>query len=124
MNYKYYNPNPKSNSAGDCVVRMLCKVTGMPWVNAYISLVDRAISLGDMPSANHVWWAYLEDLGFKRHIIPNTCPYCYTIDDFAKDNPVGTFVVGTGTHVVAVENGNYYDTWNSGDEIPLFYFSK
>lgn len=80
--------------------------------------------LKDMPSANHVWESYLASKGFKRDMIEDTCPFCYTVKQFAHDNPQGVFLLATGTHVVAVENGNYYDAWDSGNEIPVYYWRK
>lgn len=77
-----------------------------------------------MPSSNHVWLNLLSKLGFKRHIIPDSCPFCYTIDQFCVDHQKGIFVVGTESHVVAVKNGYFYDSWNSGNEIPIFYLEK
>jgi len=78
----------------------------------------------DMPSSDSVWGTQLLHEGFKRTIIPNTCPYCYTIRDFCDEHPTGTYVLGTGTHAVAVIDGNYHDAWDSGDKVPLFYFRK
>ena len=121
MRYVKYNPNPIKKTAGDCVVRMLTIVTEESWEKCYSNLVLKGLEMGEMPSANVVWISYLRDLGFTRHSIPNTCPDCYTIKDFCADNPQGLFVVGTGSHVVAVYNGSYYDSWDSGDEIPIFY---
>jgi hypothetical protein len=46
----------------------------------------------------------------------------YTIRDFCRDHNKGTYILATGTHVVAVKNGDYIDTWDSGAEIPIFYF--
>jgi len=43
---------------------------------------------------------------------------------FCEDHPYGTYIVGTGTHAIACIDGNYYDTWDSGDESPLFYWKK
>ena len=80
--------------------------------------------MNDMPSSNAVWGAYLRTLGFKREAIPNTCPECYTVNDFCEDNPEGVFIVATGNHVVAVVDGDYYDTWDSGDELPIYYWRK
>ena len=77
-----------------------------------------------MPSANAVWGAYLRSQGFKRHIIPNTCPDCYTLNDFCEDHPNGMYIVALQNHVVAVNDGDYFDTWDSGEEMPLYYFSK
>jgi hypothetical protein len=44
--------------------------------------------------------------------------------DFAADNPIGTFVLGTGTHAICVKQGNYYDTADSGDEVPVYVWKK
>ena len=71
-----------------------------------------------------VWGAYLYSQGFKRAVIPNTCPDCYTVKDFCRDYQVGTFILGIGDHVVCVKDGDYYDAWDSGREVPVFYFRK
>ena len=78
----------------------------------------------DMPSANSVWGAYLQENGYKRKLLPDTCPSCYTVIDFCNDHPTGTYLLAIGSHVVAVENGNYYDSWDSGDELPIYYWEK
>lgn len=122
--FRYYNPNPIKNDASDCVVRTLCRVTGKTWAQQFLDLAEKSLEIGDMPSVNQVWIAYLRDLGFERSIIPNTCPDCYTIEDFCIDNPVGTFVVGTGTHVVCVCDGFLYDTWDSSEQVPLFFLRR
>ena len=47
---------------------------------------------------------------------------CYTVKRFCADNPELTGILATGTHVIAVANGNYYDTWDSGEEVPIYYW--
>ena len=103
---------------------MLCKVTGQTWAESYLALVEKGLIVGDMPSVNSTWISLLQDMGFKKYIIPDTCPDCYTIEDFCIDNPTGLYVVGTGTHVVCVEEGTLYDSWNSLGETPLFYLRR
>lgn len=78
----------------------------------------------DMPSSNEVWMKYLKQKGYRRFVIPDTCPSCYTIRQFCLDYPIGDYLVATGSHVVAVIDGNYYDTWDSGSEIPIYYFER
>lgn len=80
--------------------------------------------MGDMPSANQVWAEFLRSYGFVMTTIPNTCPACYTIRDFCIDNPRGLFVLGTGVHVVTVVDGDYYDSWDSGDVVPIYMFER
>ena len=48
----------------------------------------------------------------------------YTVRDFCEDNPLGTFVLAIHEHVVCVVDGDYYDSWDSGGEIPIYYWTK
>lgn len=124
MSYIYYNPNPRSIRVGDCTIRALSYVLNQSWDKTYLDLTDLGLKMCDMPSSNAVWGTYLKQNGFVRESIPNECPVCYTIIDFCKDHPYGLYVLATGTHVVACRNGNYYDTWDSGDEVPIFYWKR
>lgn len=124
MLYKYYNPNPRSIRVGDCSVRALSYALRQDWETTYRQLTDLGLKMGDMPSSNAVWGELLYRNGFKRYVIPNECPDCYRIIDFCNDNPFGLFVLATGSHVVAVNNGDYYDTWDSGDEVPIYYWKR
>lgn len=122
--YINYNSNPYGSRVGDCVVRAISTAMNMEWEDAYINLAFKGLMIGDMPSSNYVWGSYLKDSGYVREVIPYTCPNCYTVRDFCKEHPRGTFILGTGTHTVAVIDGDYYDTWDSGDEVPIYYYRK
>lgn len=124
MSYIYYNPNPLKLSVGDCTIRAISKVTGMDWKRAYLELLVQGYLMYDMPSSNRVWGELLKRFGFTQKLLPNTCPDCYTIKDFCNDFPTGIFVLGTGAHVIAVIDGNYYDSWDSGNEIPTYFFER
>lgn len=122
----YYNPNPDKKTVGDCVIRAL--TLAFPdhnsWENIYADLTMLGHFEHDMPNSNSVWGLYLTMNGYVREIIPDTCPDCYTINDFANEHPYGTYILATGSHVVGVVNGNYYDTSDSGREVPIYYFRK
>ena len=118
------NKNPLNKRVGDCVIRAISTTENTDWDDTFLDLMLKSFEMKDIPSSNYVWSAFLKDLGYSRYVIPNTCPNCYTIRDFANENPVGTFILATGTHVVAVKDGNYFDTWDSGDEVPIYYFEK
>lgn len=120
--YIHYNPNPVGRKTTDCVIRAIAKAFGYDWDTAFDEITEQARDLYDMPDANHVWGLYLERNGFVKRAIPYTCPDCYTVRDFCRDHPLGLYVIGTGKHVVTAVDGDYYDTWDSGDEVPAYFF--
>ena len=124
MAYINYNPNPRRKLVGDCVIRAISKTLNKEWEDTYLEIVMKGYMMYDMPSSNDVWGTYLHENGFKRYVIPDTCPDCYTVNQFCLDNPDLTGILATGTHVIAVCDGNYFDTWDSGDEIPIYYWRK
>ena len=124
MAYIFYNPNHDGNLVGDCVIRAISRATGQTWDKTFAGVTEVAYEMKDMPSSNYVWAAYLKRKGFMKKVIPDTCPDCYTVRQFAEEHPRGSYVLGTGTHAIAVVDGNYYDSWNSGDEVPIYYFQR
>ena len=122
--YTEVNPNPKEKKVGDCTVRAISLAMNQPWEDIYLDLCLEGYILSDMPSSNDVWGTYLMDKCWTYNRLQDTCPFCYTINDFCKEHDKGTFIVATGTHVVCVKDGQYLDIWDSGDKVPLFYFSK
>lgn len=124
MAFKNCNPNPYNNLVIDCTVRAISIATGQSWDETYIGLAVEGYVIKDMSNSNRVWGSYVKRLGFKKFSLPNTCPDCYTVKQFCVDYPRGTFLLATGNHVVTVVDGDYYDTWDSGDEIPVYFWTK
>lgn len=125
MSYAYYNLNPYGKSVGDCTVRALSKALDQSWEETYVDLALEGYLRGDLPNADSVWGSYLARRGFVRRLLPDECPECYTVEDFAQDNPQGTFILSMpGRHVVAVVDGTVYDSWDSRGENPVYYWTK
>lgn len=122
--WRMYNPNPTGRSVGDCSVRAVAKALGVDWETAYQMITDAGYAMGDMPSSDSVWGAVLRQNGFYRIAISNTCPDCYTAEDFANDNPYGIYVLGFGGHVATVVDGVLYDSWNSSQLIPQYVWFR
>lgn len=123
-NFIKYNANPKGNRNGDCTIRAISKALNQDWYETYVDIALQGLAMCDMPSANHVWGAYLRRKGFTRHIMPLEYGDHYTVEDFANDHPEGTYILALSGHVVPVINGKYYDTWESGHEIPIYFWYR
>ena len=117
-----YNPNRLNKRVGDCAVRALTKALNVDWDEAFTLMVEKAWDMADMPSSNVVWGAVLRDHGFEKFAIPDTCPDCYTADDFLREHPRGMYILGFGNHVATAIDGCLFDAWNSENEIPLYYY--
>lgn len=122
--YVQYNANPINRRAGDCTVRAISKALDQSWEYTFLDMSLQGFVLYDMPSANHVWGSYLRTKGFERKRIPDSCPDCYTVKDFCDDHPKGTYILAISGHVVTAIDGAYYDMWDSGDELPIFYWQR
>ena len=117
--YKEYNPNPCGKSVGDCVIRAITKILDKPWREVYTGLALEGLKLCDMPSSNTVWAHYLVDRGY----LPYTADF-ETAEAFARTHPKGKYILATGTHAIALEDGDIYDAWNSLGEVVSYYFKE
>ena len=124
MPWQPYQPNPSNLTTGDCTVRAICAVTGLDWKTAHRALCEFARDMDDMPAENRVWWAFLRGIGFRKIRLPDACPDCYTVRDFARDHPAGKYVLGPAQHAVAVIDGDWWDAWDSGNTVPLYFFEE
>ena len=109
--YRYYQPNDKDtkDNHSDCVIRALTKVLNKEWLATFDDLLPYARDMQCMPSERRCYEEYLFDNGFES---------------FAKDNKQGNYLVNVANHVVAISDGCYYDTWDSGDCCLYGYYYK
>lgn len=124
MSYITVNPNPQNKLTGDCVVRAICVAEDKDWDDIFMELMMKSYLMKEMPTQNNVWGSYLKDIGYKRYLVSDDCPDCYSMNDFITENPKGTFILATGSHVATAKDGLLYDTWDSSSEHPIYYFKK
>ena len=124
MSYSYFNPNPVGRRVGDCAIRAISKALSVDWQTAYAMVTSNGFIMGDMPSSDAVWGATLRQNGFRKAVIPDTCPECYTAGEFAYDHPQGVYVLGFGGHVATIVDGKIFDTWDSSGEIPVYFWYR
>ena len=116
------NPNPLGKQTSDCVVRAIAIATNQSWKTVYRDLCDLGEIECEMPNSNYLWGLYLDRMGFEQFLLPESCPVCITVRAFCEKFPEGIYVIGTGSHAVAVIYGDAYDSWNSLEESPSYFW--
>lgn len=119
-----YNENPCDKRNNDCSVRALSTVLGEDWELVYVQLCVIGYDMCDMPSSKAVVSNFLHGRGFKRYPCPDNYPHCQTVKDFCNDHPHGVYLLACDSHIIAVVDGNYIDTWDSGSEPIVYYWKK
>ena len=115
----FCNPNPCNLLVGDCVVRACSISQEKSWTAVHLELSDLSRSQCNMPSANTIWGQYLE-----RNMSYREPRYPITVRQFCLIHPYGVYTIGTGSHAVSVIDGDWYDIWDSGDELVSYYFER
>lgn len=78
-----------------------------------------------MPNGKQCYESYLKENGFTYHGISNKKGSKRpTVDRFAKDHKSGIFFLNVANHCIAVVDGFYYDTWESGSCCLYGYWEK
>lgn len=116
------NPNPLGKQTSDCVVRAIAIATERSWRRVYRELCDLGDVEAEMPNVNYVWGLDLKQHGGQQFLLPESCPSCLTVRAFCERYRDGIYVIGTGSHAVAVIDGDYYDSWDSGNEVPSYFW--
>ena len=128
--FVYYQPNKKDlkDKYGDCTIRALSKALDCSWLEAFDLMIPicREAQVSNIFNAEAaVRNPLVESLGFKYTGISNKKGTKRpTVDTFAKDHPTGRYICNVANHEVAVVDGKYYDTWDSGECSMYGYFER
>lgn len=125
--YQYYQPNKKDlkDKYGDCVIRALTKVLNMEWMEVFHDMIPFCIEQQALHNNQIVYTEYLKNKGFKYVGVSNKKGTKRpTVKSFAKEHKTGIYFVTVANHVVAVVDGQYYDTWDSGEKSMYGYWEK
>ena len=133
MNYgrfKYYQPNKKDvkDQYGDCTVRALSKALNCTWLEAFEAMIpickeEQTTNIFSVPAKKKT--DLLSRLGFSyTGISTKKGTRRPTVDTFAKEHKHGIHIAIVANHVVAVVDGYYYDTWDSGQCKMYGFYTK
>ena len=123
-----YNPNPNHNTkANDCTIRAYCAAEKLEWDDAYDIACRYGKNLAFMPNdGNAVKHIVEEEFGYTRKKLSkeDKGEHGMTVNDFAIKYNKGTYLVEVAKHLVAVIDGEYYDSWDSGKKKIRGYYVK
>lgn len=116
--YEYYQPNEKNgmNGAGDCSIRTLTKILGRGWKESFDELAAVAREEQCMPNTMLCIRKFLESRGFVYFRMENQGERRKkkTVKEFASEHRIGKYILITKNHMLALIDGTYYDSFDSG----------
>ena len=119
------NVNPLKKKVGDCSIRAISTATGKDWDIVFMDLCEIAFDLKCMPNGDEATDQYLKANNFVRIPIKITKGSKRpTVESFTKEHAQGTYVLRVANHMVAVKEGMYHDTWDSGTCCVYSYWVK
>lgn len=124
--WKKYNPNPQSRNIGDCTLRSYCAAFDIDWDKAFdiASKIAKENSsmiqyVGDKVLVEY--FGCTRDEEYRKTKAKDRI----TVNNFAMTHPYGTYVLHVRCHQVTVKNGEYWDSWDSGDKkVDNIYFAN
>lgn len=114
-----YNPNPKGKNIGDCTLRAYCAAFNISWEEAFDIASEIAKENGSMIQyvtdkvLTEHFECKLDDKYNKKTVKPKER---ITVGEFATTHPYGIYILHMRSHVVTLRNGEYWDSWDSGDK--------
>lgn len=126
MKFCKHNENPKTERAGDCVIRALAFALDKTWDQVFDDLCLIAKKKYLMPNSKPVFEKYLKDNGFIKRKQP-TNAYCSKInvrefiDHYNYDEKV---VIYVKMHLTVAQGDTLYDTWDCRSKTVGNYWIK
>lgn len=114
-----YNPNPKSRRIGDCTLRSYCAAFGITWEKAFD--IASKVAKDNSSMIQYVSEKVLTDefgctMDEKYNKKTVKGKDRITVNTFAMTHPYGTYILHVRQHQVTIKNGEYWDSWDSGDK--------
>lgn len=114
-----FNPNPEDRNIGDCTLRSYCAAFDIDWNKAFdiASVVAKGEASMIQYVAQKVLTEYFNctvDESYNKKSVKKEDRM--TVNQFAETHPYGTYILHTRSHQVTVKDGEYWDSYDSGDK--------
>lgn len=112
-NYVYFNVNPDKYKVSDCVSRAITFATDYKYSDVRRMLFFSS-KLMKCAKLNCACYAHLLDNTLK---FPRVKCRGLTINEFAENNPIGTYLIRIQSHLTVIKDGTLYDIWDCRNEL-------
>jgi len=118
--FHWFNPNPKGNAAGDCVVRAISAFLHWDWEKTYRELAEHGIKTGYIINDRENFTLFLFEKGFLKQRMPKREDGTkYTVTEFCKElaKPGHIYVCSLANHLTFIgPDCSIWDTWDCGEK--------
>ncbi len=122
--FTYYNRNPHNKITGDCVTRAISFALNLDYNDLVMDIARYHCQTGVDIRYNKED-AYLKKFGVvKQPMLKHHDNTRYTLKEFIRKFPKGTYIVKMPHHLTVVKDGVNYDIWDctkSDRKIGIFY---
>ena len=125
MESRYYNwnENPLQKKVGDCQIRGVATALNQYWDKTLTDLYNVSLEVKNVPNSDEVLKKYMKDLGYTYITFKAIKGQKrMNVKRFAEEFQEGRYLLNCACHIVAVVDGYYYDTWNSGEKCVYGYW--
>ncbi len=112
--YVFCNPHPQGKLVNDCVKRAITIASGRNYRDIKIELNRfKQVTGAKVFNERNNWRKYIESIGWKplTFVAVKGHPRI-KVNDFCSIYREGTYLLQVSKHVVAVIDGQFYDTWD------------
>ena len=137
QSFHFYNANPKNRITTDCVIRALSTALEIPYNQVVMEMAELQCKTGFDPSETKTIDKYLQQHGWVKQGQPRKWDKTkYTGKEFCEEALTSKYglypykdqriVANMGSHhIVAIVNGQVWDTWNStGGKVGIIWTKK
>ena len=134
--FHFHNENPWKRVTGDCTFRALATAMEKPWKEVVMEMAEMSCRTGYAINDKKGIERYLKEQGWVKHKQPRKqdwkkytgVEFCELLQSNECDLPVSKRAryiahIG-GHHIVAIVNGQVWDTWDSTDGCIGNYWTK
>lgn len=123
--FKRYNANSNNKNVGDCVKRSLSVAYSEDYndVSKELNKIKRSLGYQQF----NIYPVFSKYLSLRGDSFVKNSDAELTVQEFSEQYSSGVYLIlcgkefGKTSHMVAIVDGNYYDSWDSSEQIVSYY---